>query len=190
MELRAVQGRALLVGEDGEADPRSLPLKPELADALDEWARVADAVRGSADGANIAELVSQRGRQLAGRVSVVIGVPVGYLDPLTGEVTEPEHGRHRAVSGTHAAPGEPTPWGTGLVVSAFAAAIVLFSVVTLTFALADDSSLLALGANVLVALGLAPSVWLARQVPGWRWLAFGVIGGVFAAWFVLLLSLL
>jgi hypothetical protein len=202
VQLRAVEGRALFVGQDGdterEAEPGNLPLGAELTDALHEWARVVNAVRGTEDGDNIGALVSRRGKQLAGRVSAVMGVPVGYVDPLSGEVSEVTtpvhsvaHGRHRQARPEPAVgPVEPTPWATGLAVSAFVATVVLFSVVTLTNALADNSGLLALGANVLVAAGLAPSVWLARDTPGWRWAAFGVIGGLLAAWFVLLISLL
>ena len=45
-------------------------------------------------------------------------------------------------------------------------------------------------ANVVIAVGLAPSVWLARHAPGWRWVAFGVVGGIGVAWVALLFTAL
>ncbi|MCP2169246.1 DUF2537 domain-containing protein [Goodfellowiella coeruleoviolacea] len=87
-------------------------------------------------------------------------------------------------------PAEPTPWGTGLTVSAFVAVIVVLTIVALSVGLAETSVLLALVANVLVVGGIAPSVWLARRVPVWRWVSYGVTAGVALAWLGLLLSLL
>ncbi|NUT91911.1 MAG: DUF2537 domain-containing protein, partial [Saccharothrix sp.] len=80
--------------------------------------------------------------------------------------------------------------GTGLTVSVFTAAVVTFMVVTLSLGLGETSSWLALLANVLVVGGIAPSVWLARKVLVWRWVAYGVVAGVLLAWFALITTLL
>ncbi|HEY3606905.1 MAG TPA: DUF2537 domain-containing protein, partial [Pseudonocardiaceae bacterium] len=201
MQLRARDGRALLSGptdvddeDDQEVDPRSLALGADLAEALHEWARVADAVHrnGQPDESAAARLISRRGQQLAGRVAAVMGSPVSYADPLTGEITEiavPSVPDHEAPAQPEAAEpsirkndAEPTPWATGLTVTGFSAAVVLIVVVALSLALGAASDWLALIANVVIALGLAPSVWLARRTPIWRWVAYGVVGGIVVAW--------
>jgi len=64
------------------------------------------------------------------------------------------------------------------------------TVVSLSLGLGETSHWLALVANVLVVGGLAPSVWLGRRVPVWRWVAYGVVTGVLVAWLVLILTLL
>jgi hypothetical protein len=212
VQLRARDGRALLAGpadgvdtDDREVDPHSLALGADLAEALHEWARVADAVHrnGQTDESAAARLISRRGQQLAGRVAAAMGSPVSYADPLTGEITEvavpsvpsvpsvadepadrsePAQESDRAV--------EPTPWATGLTVTAFSAAVVLLVVVALSLALGAASNWLALIANVVIALGLAPSVWLARRAPVWRWVAYGVVAGIVIAWIALLFTAL
>lgn len=197
-------------GESTEVDPHSLALGADLAEALHEWARVADAVyrNGQSDESAAAKLISRRGQQLAGRIAAVMGRPVSYADPLTGEVTEvavPEqeptdHGpvaswwsrqsesdRHHG----HAQPAtEPTPWATGLTVTGVSAVLVMIVVVALSLALGAASNWLALIANLVIALGLAPSVWLARNAPIWRWVAYGVVAGIVVAWITLLFTAL
>lgn len=195
VELRAVGERAVLVGHDGaaerEVDPGNLALGGELSDALHEWAKVAAAVqRTNPESGAAGAVVSRRGRQLASRVAASMGVPVGYVDPLTGEILvidPPEPGpRHRARRA--AAPSaEPTPWLTGLALSAFTTMLVLFAVVSLATGLSkvEGRSWFAVGAQVVVTAGLLPSVLLARRVPVWRWVAFGVAAGLAIGWFVL-----
>lgn len=198
MELRVRDGRAVLAGNDEsgerEVDPHSLPLGAELAEALHEWAKVADAVvrtETPADGVAGA-LVARRGKQLAGRIAAVMNATVSYTDPVSGELVsveapdEPAKAPVRTAEPTE----EPTPWGTGLTVSFITAAIVTVTVVSLSLGLGETSRWLALVANVLVVGGLAPSVWLGRRVPVWRWVAYGVVTGVLVAWLVLILTLL
>ncbi|MEU4763495.1 DUF2537 domain-containing protein [Actinosynnema sp. NPDC023794] len=204
MELRVQDGRAVLAGRDDagerEVDPHSLPLGAGLADALHEWAKVADAVTRAdppSDGAANA-LVTRRGRQLARRLAADMGTPVEYTDPVTGELVvvdvpsveadEPEE--DEGVEADEPEPQEETPWGTGLTVSFIVAAVVTFTVYTLSVGLGETSQWLALLANVLVVGGITPSVWLARKVPVWRWVAYGVVAGVLAAWLSLLLTTL
>ena len=221
MQLRARDGRAVLAeddiefgigggideGGDADLDSDDIQLDADLARALQEWARVAEAVARSVPtdgGAGAASgLISRRGRQLATRLAAEMGTVISYVDPLTGEIVdvgEPEdEWPPRRAGGAHAAPTDRerpsrptqrTPWGTGLVVSAFAAMIVLFAVIALSEALGAASRWLAVAANVIIALGLAPSIWLARNVPVWRWVAYGVIGGIVLAWIALLFTLL
>lgn len=215
MELRVQDGRAVLAGRDDEGerevDPHTLPLGAGLAEALHEWAKVADAVvrtDNSSDGGASA-LVARRGRQLAGRVAADMGTPVRYADPVTGEmitVDAPLEGEEDDPDQTpesalpegetpegdaavaESAPEEETPWGTGLTVTVITAAVVTFTVFTLSKGLGETSEWLALLANVLVVGGIAPSVWLARNVPVWRWVAYGVVTGVLVAWLSLLLT--
>ncbi|MGI5503235.1 DUF2537 domain-containing protein [Lentzea sp. CA-135723] len=203
MELRVRDGRAVLAGEDEsgerEVDPHSLPLGADLAEALHEWAKVADAVTRTEtpqDGVANA-LVARRGKQLAIRIATVMNSQVSYTDPVSGELVSVDApDQPAAAPETEAAQPvpddapEPTPWGTGLTVSLITAAIVTVTVVSLSLGLGETSSWLALVANVLVVGGLAPSVWLGRRVPVWRWVAYGVVTGVLVAWLALILTLL
>ena len=198
--MRVREGRAVLAGEDEsgerEVDPHSLPLGADLAEALHEWAKVADAVvrtKTPPDGVASA-LVTRRGKQLAGRLAAVMNAPVKYTDPVSGEMVSVEAPDEPVKTETKIEfeqdVPEPTPWGTGLTVSAITAAIVTVTVVSLSLGLGETSRWLALVANVLVVGGLAPSVWLGRRVPVWRWVAYGVVTGVLVAWLALILTLL
>ncbi|WP_026422943.1 DUF2537 domain-containing protein [Actinokineospora inagensis] len=180
MRLRATADRAVLADDDLEVDPHSLALGGDLATALHEWAKVVAAVRRSEDAAAV-ELVNRRGHQLAERVANVMGTSVQYEDPLTGEVTTVQPTETVAP----VVPDEPTPWGVGLVVAAFTGALVLFAVVTLAATLYETTPLLAVASNLVVSAGLLPSVWLARKVPTWRWVAVGVAGGIALGWLIL-----
>jgi hypothetical protein len=191
VQLRASGERAVLVGSDGvverEVDPRRLPLGIELTDALHEWARVASAVlKSSAPEANEAAgaVVTRRGLQLAGRVAASMGMPVRYLDPLSGEesLVEPPESARRARA---AHPPEPVPWLTGLTVSAATLGLLLITMVTLASTLAETNVLLALGSNIVVTGGLLPSVWLVRRQPVWRWVALGVVVALVLGWLAL-----
>lgn len=205
MELRAVGDHAVLVGRDETGrrravDPYSLALSGELAEALHEWARVAaTVVRADAGAGTAGELVSARGRQLAARLAVEMGTPVSYADPVTDEIAlldrpggTPAQHRTHAVGGFFArarvdwlaaARGpEPTPWATGLTVSAFTTITVLLTIVSLSAALHETSALLSIAANLLIVAGVAPSVWLLGRLPVWRWVAYGVLAGIALSW--------
>ncbi|AHH93969.1 DUF2537 domain-containing protein [Kutzneria viridogrisea] len=203
MQLHARAGRAVLVGHDGtaerEVDPRSLALPADLGDALHEWAQVALALVPEDNqpvGGVAGDLVTRRGRQLAGRLATELGMPVSYTDPVSGEVLEvapapsPLPDPVEELPEQQAEPAEPTPWGTGLTVTAVTAAVVVVAVTALSSSLAQASPWLAVVANLVVVGGLSPSVWLARAVPTWRWVALGVACGLPIAWVLLLLSLL
>ena len=101
--------------------------------------------------------------------------PSAVVNPLARPLPEP--------------PG-PTPWATGLVVAAFVAVFVTLADVVLCRAFAEAFGLLWIPANLLVTMGTAPSLWMAREVPFWRWPALGAAVGLVAAWVVMLLGLL
>ncbi|MCR6484241.1 DUF2537 domain-containing protein [Amycolatopsis sp. OK19-0408] len=195
MELRIRGERAVLAGPGGdharEVDPHKLAIGADLAQALHEWARVAAAVSAESGG-EAGAVVSQRGRQLAGRLAAVMGTSVRFVDPVTGAdtVVDPPPraeapGRKfvRTLLGPPGPPGEPTPWLTGLTVSAFIAAVVVVAMLALASTLARETSgWLALVASVVVTAGIAPSLWLIRRTPILRWAAYGAAGGVVIAW--------
>ncbi|EME54528.1 DUF2537 domain-containing protein [Amycolatopsis decaplanina] len=192
MELRIREGRAVLAGPGGdsarEVDPHSLAIGSDLAQALHEWARVASAVGGS--GTEAASVVSQRGRQLAQRVAATMGTSVRFVDPVSGDgvivdppAPAPRSELARRLFGTPDPAGEPTPWLTGLTVSAFVAAVVVVAMLALANTLARETSgWLALLASAVVTAGITPSLWLARRVPIVRWASFGAAAGIVIAW--------
>ncbi len=87
-------------------------------------------------------------------------------------------------------PPGPTPWATGLLIAAFAAVFLVIADVAVCRAFAEAFGLLWIPANLLVGIGLAPSVWLLRRTPLWRWPALGVAAGLVVSWVVLLLAML
>jgi hypothetical protein len=179
LELHARAGRAVLVGYgDPPPDPHELPLPTELGSALHEWAQVAEAVRraGHCD-QEAGVLISQRGRLLAARLASSTGVPVSYADPMAGATVLLAPGQDP----------EPTPWATGLPVSAATAVIVGVALLALSDGLDSVGSWLVALANLVIALGLAPSIWLARAIPIWRWVAHGATAGILLTWLALLL---
>jgi uncharacterized protein DUF2537 len=66
--------------------------------------------------------------------------------------------------------------------------VVAVGDIALSRAFAEAFGLLWVPANILVALGLAPSLHLLRLTPFWRWPALGAAAGLVAAWVVLLLG--
>lgn len=214
VELRIRGDRAVLT--DGrpvtELAPETLPLGPDLAAALHEWARVASAIRAAAEGDSsaIAEpgeetvgVVSRRGHQLAGRVATELHRPVHYVDPVTDVATvvvpnpvvpPPSGPRHASPGGSglfRRTPGEPTPWATGLTVSVFIGVVVLVGMLALISTLAAATSgWLSFGAALVVSGGMAPSLWLGRRVPILRWVCFGAAAGLATSWVGLLFVLL
>ncbi|MBN6034871.1 DUF2537 domain-containing protein [Amycolatopsis sp. 195334CR] len=178
MELR-VRGERAVLGE--EVDPHNVAIGADLADALHEWARVAAAVRRANGDREAAAVVSQRGRQLAGRVAEVMGTTVYYVDPVTdaGSVIPPPD----ALVRKPVRPEEPTPWATGLTVAAFVGVVVFVAMLALARTLAAETSgLLAFVAAVLVSAGLAPSLWLGRKLPILRWVVLGAAAGIAFSW--------
>jgi hypothetical protein len=81
---------------------------------------------------------------------------------------------------------DSTPWGTGLTVAGFVAALVGGAVVVLGIGLTRLHPLLAIGLNLVAVGGLAPTVWGWRRLPVWRWFVLGSGVGVTVGWLVLL----
>ncbi|WP_037369629.1 DUF2537 domain-containing protein [Amycolatopsis orientalis] len=188
MELRIRGGQAVLAGPGGEhareVDPRRLAIGADLAQALHEWARVASAVARSDSDVDVAgSVVSQRGRQLAGRLAAVMGTQVRFVDPVTGVEIVVEPPPRPGQPARPRIPDEPTPWATGLTVSAFAAAVVIVAMLALAGTLARETSTwLALIAALVVTGGVSPSLWLGRKAPILRWAVYGAGGGLVLAW--------
>jgi hypothetical protein len=79
---------------------------------------------------------------------------------------------------------EATPWGTGLTVAAFVAAVTAAAIIVLSLGLTRVHPLLAVGLNLVAVGGLAPTVWGWRSRPGWFVLGSGI--GVAGGWLTLL----
>jgi Protein of unknown function (DUF2537) len=81
---------------------------------------------------------------------------------------------------------EATPWGTGLTVAGFVAAITAAAIVVLSLGVSRVHPLLAVGLNIIAVGGLAPTLWGWRTVPVLRWFVLGSAVGVGGAWLALL----
>ena len=184
--MQLASGGRVLLGERRAGDP---PLPVELEDALREWAAFAVSVSRSGGPAE-RDLLQRRGRQLAVRVADALGRPVTYTDPVSGRVEAVPTPVTGPIPHPATETAEPTPWATGLAVSAFTAVLVAVGDIALCLAFAEAFGLIWVPANVLVALGLTPSLHLLRHTPFWRWPALGAAVGLGAAWVVLLLGLL
>ncbi|MEE6175045.1 DUF2537 domain-containing protein [Mycobacterium sp. 050134] len=81
---------------------------------------------------------------------------------------------------------DSVPWGTGLTVAAFVAALIGAAVVVLSLGLIRVHPLLAVGLNVVAAGGLAPTLWGWRRTRVLRWFVLGAGVGVAGGWLTLL----
>jgi hypothetical protein len=163
------------------------PLPAALRQSLREWRALAESAARSG-GAEEYEVVRRRGRLLATRVADALGRPVEFVDPATGRVESIDE--RTDPFGAPEYPHAQVPWATGLPISGFAAVVVTIGDIALSRAFADAFGLLWVPANLLVSVGLAPSLYLLRSVPFWRWPAIGTAAGLVVAWIVLLLGLL
>jgi uncharacterized protein DUF2537 len=175
-----------------DRDAGDVRLSDDLRAALREWAAVAERVGRSGDAEEL-DLLSRRGRRLASRVADTLGRPVAFRDPVSGQVESVPAGAGAAPAARPVLAPEqpgPLPWGPGTAVAAFFAVLVAVADIVLARAFAGTFGLLWMPANLLVTAGTAPSLWLARQVPFWRWPALGAAVGLLGAWAVLLVGLL
>jgi hypothetical protein len=81
---------------------------------------------------------------------------------------------------------EATPWGTGLTVAGFVAALTAAAIIVLSLGLIRVHPLLAVGLNLVAVGGLAPTVWGWRTRPVWRWFVLGSGVGVALGWIAVL----
>ena len=77
---------------------------------------------------------------------------------------------------------DSTPWGTGLTVAAFVAAVVAAAIVVLSLGMTRVHPMVAVGLNVVAVGGLAPTLWEWRRTPVRRWFVLGAAVGVAIGW--------
>ena len=77
---------------------------------------------------------------------------------------------------------DSTPWGTGLTVAAFVAAVVAAAIIVLSLGMARVHPMISLGLNVVAVGGLAPTLWEWRKRPVRRWFVLGAAAGVAVGW--------
>jgi hypothetical protein len=83
-------------------------------------------------------------------------------------------------------PDDSTPWGTGLTVSAFVAAVTAAAIVVLSIGMTRVNPVVSIALNLVAVGGLAPTLWGWRRVPVRRWLVLGAAVGVAVGWSTLL----
>lgn len=118
-----------------------------------------------------------------------VGDAEGAGDPqaIQGEDEEPYQRRDWAWVEEWRESGERPAWAPGLALAAFVAVVVGLAVLVLSRGL-SDMLWLAIAANVLVAAGLAPALWLSRHLPVLRWISAGAAVGVVVGWIGALIS--
>jgi len=82
-------------------------------------------------------------------------------------------------------PDDSTPWGTGLTVAAFVAAVTAAAIVVLTIGMNRVNPLVSIVLNLVAVGGLAPTLWGWRRVPVRRWIVLGAGVGVAVGWVTL-----
>lgn len=77
---------------------------------------------------------------------------------------------------------DSTPWGTGLTVAAFVAAVVAAAIVVLSLGMTRVNPVVSIGLNLVAVGGLAPTLWDWRKMPVRRWFVLGAAVGVAIGW--------
>lgn len=77
---------------------------------------------------------------------------------------------------------ESTPWGTGLTVAAFVAAVIAAGIVVLSIGMTRMNPWVSIALNLVAVGGLAPTLWGWRRVPVRRWFVLGAAAGVAVGW--------
>jgi hypothetical protein len=78
-----------------------------------------------------------------------------------------------------------TPWGTGLTVAAFVAAVTAAAIVVLSMGMTRVNPWVSIALNLVAVGGLAPTLWGWRRVPVRRWFVLGAAVGVAVGWITL-----
>lgn len=81
---------------------------------------------------------------------------------------------------------DSTPWGTGLTVAAFVAAVIAAAIIVLSLGMTRVHPMVSLGLNLVAVGGLAPTLWDWRKLPVRRWFVLGAAVGVAVGWTVTL----
>jgi len=81
---------------------------------------------------------------------------------------------------------DSTPWGTGLTVATFVAAVVAAAIIVLSIGMTRVHPMVSLALNLVAVGGLAPTLWDWRKVPVRRWFVLGAAVGVAVGWTVTL----
>jgi hypothetical protein len=79
-------------------------------------------------------------------------------------------------------PDDLTPWGTGLTVAAFVAAVTAAAIVVLTIGMNRVNPLVSIALNLVAVGGLTPTLWGWRRVPVRRWIVLGAGVGIAIGW--------
>ena len=82
-------------------------------------------------------------------------------------------------------PDDSTPWGTGLTVSAFVAAVTAAAIVVLSIGMTRVNPVVSIALNLVAVGGLAPTLWGWRRIPVRRWFVLGAAVGVAVGWMAL-----
>ena len=82
-------------------------------------------------------------------------------------------------------PDNSTPWGTGLTVAAFVAAVTAAAIVVLIMGMTRVNTWVSIALNLVAVGGLAPTLWGWRRVPVRRWFGLGAAVGVAVGWITL-----
>lgn len=77
---------------------------------------------------------------------------------------------------------DATPWGTGLTVAAFVAAVVAAAIIVLSLGMIRVHPAVSVGLNLVAVGGLAPTLWDWRKRPVRRWFLLGAAVGVAVGW--------
>ncbi|MEZ5131441.1 MAG: DUF2537 domain-containing protein [Mycobacterium sp.] len=85
---------------------------------------------------------------------------------------------------------DSTPWGTGLTVAAFVAAVIATAIVVLSMGMNRVNPVVSVGLNLVAVGGLAPTLWEWRKRPVRRWFVLGAAAGVAVGWTVMLALML
>lgn len=80
---------------------------------------------------------------------------------------------------------DSTPWGAGLTVAAFVAAVIAAAIVVLSLGMNRVNPVLSVVLNLVAVGGLAPTVWSWRRIPVRRWFVLGAGAGVALGWITL-----
>jgi hypothetical protein len=78
-----------------------------------------------------------------------------------------------------------TPWGPGLTVAAFVAAVTGTAIVVLSMGMTRVNPWVSIALNLVAVGGLAPTLWGWRRIPVRRWFVLGVAVGVTVGWITL-----